>query len=1728
MEDENALMFNPETKEADYAIIDNARTKLSKEDADKYKKFSLERGARRAALTKALTALNIEVNTPGVHIEALYEHRSNVSAKLMDVEEEDRRAWMYWEDDPQIQYADARIAAMWTELAMKRLKEARIKIHEIENSTSTMSIGPASDPPAAAAAATLTAHTAPTAPTAPTGVKLPKVELPTFKGESPAEYQSFKNQFDSLVHNSTNLDDVQKFLYLTSCCEGEAKKIAEGFKCTGANYKELYDSFKSSFGKPRLVIQSHINRILELESFKSHNLKSFLNTLESSLRSLGEYKIDPENLSPVIVPLVETKMPRDVLTKWRKLISNQDDFSTAILISFLHERVECLPAHTSSTPHRDDKSHTSQTKEVKPKTTSLLTTTAKSKSELSCKFCNKKGHIIDECRSFLPKSREEKVEFIKVRKICFRCLEDGHWSKFCPKPKECEKCHKRHPTNLHFDQPQPQPQKAKQEWSQPIKSEKPNDDKQEKQENVSKTTISTVSSSQQTLLKTCEIMAVGKGKSSFIRALLDDGSQNTWISQQTVDELNLPIKGYGTFQVSVAFKQGYDPPQKFPIVEVDLTTSTGELFTVEALVRSEPLCADVQSVDFVPQERFKHLKNLVIADAYPRGEEAVDLVIGGDYSETIRTGNRKKAGPHQPIAVETLFGWILGGPCIMTATNTTRCYKVASTPFAGIEMQIKKFYEAETLPQEKQEAKSFREQVRSNMTYDPLEQRYTVSIPYTERVKELQSNKELAYAMSKKQEKKLTANPKVESMSKDYFNVQLENGMIEEVLQDDPCSQKHYLPWHPVVREDHPTTPCRNVMNASQKDSAGLSLNQCQSAGPNLLPDVCGLALNFRNSPIGTIMDISKMFLNIRISEDQKDLHRFFAYGKTLRQAMLLFGEASSPYLALETVLYHADYMEMANRFKLAAETVRKFLYMDDAITGSNSVAEGVQLIEEMIAFFESMHLKVHKINSSSKEVLKAFDPELLENTTQTSVLGIEWDTENDTLALKPLDVKNDCDTKRKFLATLASIYDPLGFHAPLTCWGKMIMQNLWALLSEWDKKIPDDIQKEIAEWTKATNQIPKVPRHWGTIDEVHIFCDASEKALAAVAYGASNKGMGPAHLMLAKTRVKPLKAMTIPRMELQGAVLAANMAEFIKKQLGIQKFYFWTDSAVALGWIRSESSKYKVFVGNRTKLIQEKTNKEDWRWVPGIENPADIPSRGTWPLNKEQMKLWLNGPEFINNGCYPEQPQTKAPTEECKKTTVQAVTVEKPKPIIDMNRFSSINRLLNTTAYVFRFGKRNTGARKGPPTASEREVALQKLILQDQKFHFSEDINDLKEGQLKRSSKIRALNPYLNDQGILMMRGRVTTEPELVILHHKSRLTELLIQEAHKSNLHSGISHTLNELRAKYWILKGFATVKASLKACVVCKKVNSRLAEQQMADLPEWRTTPSPPFSHTGLDYAGPLFITKKGTQKRYILLFTCGVTRAVHLELTQTLDQQDFLLAFDRFTARRGVPSNMYSDNGTTFVAAAKMLPNITWQFNPPYAPWRGGFWERIVRSIKTPLRKIAGGARLKETELITLLTKIEAVINSRPLTTIHGMDSHRVITPAELLCGRQLQQLKTNEVDLVPAKRMKFLEELHKQFWNQWKNCYLPTLQSRPKWTKVDPNIKEGDIVLLLKENKKQHEWPMARVIESIKGRDGLVRTVKLLCDQKEVTRPIQLIVPLEVQNDDHKNTDNPKE
>ena len=286
-------------------------------------------------------------------------------------------------------------------------------------------------------------------------------------------------------------------------------------------------------------------------------------------------------------------------------------------------------------------------------------------------------------------------------------------------------------------------------------------------------------------------------------------------------------------------------------------------------------------------------------------------------------------------------------------------------------------------------------------------------------------------------------------------------------------------------------------------------------------------------------------------------------------------------------------------------------------------------------------------------------------------------------------------------------------------------------------------------------------------------------------------------------------------------------------------------------------------------------------------------------------------------------------------------------------------------------------------------------------------------------------------------------------------------------------------------------------------------------MAPLPKFRVTPSNPFVHTGLDYAGPLMVTR-GAQKRYILLFTCGSTRAIHLELTRSTSYKDFNLAFTRLIFRIGKPTIVYSDNAKTFIQAAEELKsrNVDWKFITPRAPWHGAIWERLVKTYKEPLRKTLGMAVLNEIELSTVLTQIEAIINEGPLTAMVEDDQLKTITPSLLLNGRSLSHIYEEELGFEPTKRLKYLQLLKDTFWTSWKKNYLPSLMSRSKWKRPGSTLlQEEDIILLLKENKRRHHWPLGKIVKTIPGRDGLTRSIQVLVEGNIITRPIQHAVLL---------------
>lgn len=422
-------------------------------------------------------------------------------------------------------------------------------------------------------------------------------------------------------------------------------------------------------------------------------------------------------------------------------------------------------------------------------------------------------------------------------------------------------------------------------------------------------------------------------------------------------------------------------------------------------------------------------------------------------------------------------------------------------------------------------------------------------------------------------------------------------------------------------------------------------------------------------------------------------------------------------------------------------------------------------------------------------------------------------------------------------------------------------------------------------------------------------------------------------------------------------------------------------------------------------------------------------------------------------------------------------------------------------------------------------------------------------------------LGIFIDTEGLLRCRGRLqntdlpfSTQFPL-ILPRESHFTMLIVRQAHEQVYHNGVKDTLAQVRSKYWIIRGRSLVKRLIGQCVICRRLEglSYIAPPP-PPLPPYRVREAPPFDCSGVDYAGPLFVRMEKsancTTKVWISLITCCVTRAIHLDLVFDMTSQLFIRCFKRFVARRGLPHRMVSDNGKTFKGAAKFLRRIAkqpevqryldkfsvqWTFNVERAPWWGGLFERLVRSTKRCLKKMVGRAKLTYEELLTVLSEIEMVINSRPLSYVSPDDLEEPLTPSHLLIGRRLMNLPDNllydermedeDYSITPevlTKRMRFLHRTIHKFWSRWKREYLLELRNSHNLTKRDQSgrkISVGDVVVIHDDNQPRGLWRLGLVLELIVGRDGYVRGAKVRVSAGERTsvwqRPIQRLYPIEV-------------
>lgn len=733
--------------------------------------------------------------------------------------------------------------------------------------------------------------------------------------------------------------------------------------------------------------------------------------------------------------------------------------------------------------------------------------------------------------------------------------------------------------------------------------------------------------------------------------------------------------------------------------------------------------------------------------------------------------------------------------------------------------------------------------------------------------------------------------------------------------------------------------------------------------------------------------------------------------------------------------------------------------------------------------------------------------------------------------------------------------------------WDEEVPRNIHDEWSKWSAGFPLISKFKVQRCFKMTGFGPV------THAQLHHFADASDQGFGTASYLRLVNGENNVHvaLVMGKGRVAPLKRMTIPRMELAAAMLATKMDKLLKSslQLRLDRSVFWTDSQSVIKYISNEHSRYKTFVANRVAAIRDASELSQWNYIDSKSNPADDVTRGQNAEKFLNNTRWLNGPEILWENEQKWAVNIKpisplAPDDpEVKRTHIVSTTVcikednathrlithfsDWTKLTVAVSWFLKLKETLQKLVQIRKQSKVTT---RGMTNKPDHKLGGQRVNMEDlkaaelaivrfvQSQFFSDEIKTLttKTPKVKRESTLHRLDPTLKD-GIMRVGGRLNKiafgeERKFpAIIPKNSHLATLLLRHIHSATGHGGRGHMLSELRKKYWIVNANSAARKILSKCVVCKRYRARVGEQMMADLPQERLQPDlPPFTNTGVDYFGP-FEVKRGraTVKRYGVLFTCMTSRAIHIEVASSLDTSSCINAVRRFICRRGQVKYIRSDNGTNFVGAKRELQKafsamdpdriqntlrnrgIEWTFNPPGASHHGGIWERLIRSVRQVLCSVLKQQTLDEEGLQTVLCEVEAILNSRPLTTVTN-DSQDLLplTPNDLLLLKARPVLPPGvftKDDLYTKRRWKQVQYLANLFWRRWTLEYLPLLQERQKWNVKRRNFQCDDVVLVVDPTSPRGSWILGRIIEVYPDKRGLVRTAKIKTQTNIIERPI---------------------
>ncbi|XP_053687258.1 uncharacterized protein LOC128736793 [Sabethes cyaneus] len=1658
-------------------------------------------------------------------------------------------------------------------------------------------------------------------------VKLPDIKLPTFSGNLMqwiSFRDSFRSLIDN-NHTLSAIDKFTYLrASVTGEAQQEIQSIELSEANYDVAWHALENRYenKKLILKSHLDALFSAESVRK-ESFEA--LNQLLSTFDKNLQMIEKLGIQTNNWSILIAYILTSKLDSVTLRNWETQSNSKEFVKYEAMTEFLRRQCSVLqsiaPAKSQHVERHQYKHVAVHSVSVEPNSCCFCNGSphnifqcpairkmnsadkiATVKRNLLCFNCLSPGHVVSKCsRGFCTICKRKHHTLLHD---CFANAFRGNTattrvSQMPPRP---------HQASTRTQPPQSKPQNQSQPLQSTQHSTRTLASSSNSQQTCPRTTTentatcdqavsmatNSMSSSRDVLLSTAIVKIRDHyGNTFLVRALLDSASQRNLMTRQIAQKLKCPsiseylkVKGVGSSE----------------------TTSTSAVVAT-ILARSSLISEYVQPMKFhvlnkvtskiplSPMNQLEVPSEIILADPHFNVPGGVDLIIGAEYFYDLLCEGRRKLGESGPTLQNTTFGWIVSGVADGESAIVPRVVLVTEIdPQINIQELLARFWELEschvksTMSIEETEC----EKHFNDTTIRDKEGRFIVTLPKKESLMhKLGESRATALKRFLGVERRLNANDSLRQQYMEFIHEYRSMGHMVEIRELD-VSQTYYMPHHAVIKPDSTTTKLRVVFDASCATSTGISLNNALMVGPVVQEDLLSIILRFRCHMIAVVADVAKMYRMVKVQASDQDLQRILWRDsptdpiKCYKLTTVTYGTASAPYLATKCLQTLAEQGKESH--PIGAKAVERDFYVDDLLSGADTIDQVCELVSQTSHLLESAGFVLRKWRSNKGEALINVPShlrdddsakELDSSSAAVKTLGLLWDSISDDFRFNvPKWNSSAVITKRVVLSDAARIFDPLGLVSPVTILAKIFLQELWKGSLDWDIPLPEELEQYWVEFRRNMLSLESitVPRWIGICStcvqlELHGFCDASEKAYGACIYLRSvwDDGAITVRLLTTKSKVAPLedlkrkkKKLSIPRLELSAAVLLSHLYEKVKgSTLFDSNTIFWTDSMIVKCWLSSSPSRWQPFVAHRVSEIQHVTRGSIWNHVAGIENPADLVSRGMLPAQLSYSNLWWHGPLWLRQerNTWPHasletQEDKLVACEEEKASIVCAMQAVSHSEIFSLR--SSLLSLVRLVAVIRRFtnnAKRaNRGNRKiGFITYAESEEALMVLVRLSQRECFATELAALSKGdQVARSSRLIGKNPQLVE-GVIQLGGRLSNaaipigRKHPIILDDRHPLTALIVRHYHHKYYHAGQQLLISCVRERFWPLNIRRIARQIIHQCIPCFRSKPKVQDQLMADLPEERVNPAPPFLKVGLDYCGPFYMSYPGRKARpvkcFVAVFVCLVTKAVHLEAVADLTTQAFLAALRRFVARRSKPILIMCDNAKTFVGARRELDelaklfgeqhfqeavtkganneSIEFKFIPARSPNFGGLWEAAVKSFKTHFKKTIGIRSLTYDEFVTVLVQIEACLNSRPLTPLSSDPNDlAVLTPGHFLVQRPITSIAEPTLDEIPENRLSMWQKTQnfvQMIWKKWSTQYLSDLHNRTKWTRQRDNLRIGTMVLLKEENLPPLRWLLGRVIQVHTGNDGNVRVAVVKTKDGIYERGISKICVLPIRD-----------